>query len=170
MPEDFRDLGYSLSNVKDSGRFLGRNFYWKFYALENLVRILIYTVLTEQLGRKWWTKVTNPDIEGKLKSVLRGRIKRPFHSAAGSHRLYNIFLPDLIHIVRTTADQFRPLYNDVDAWVIRLEAIHQPRNLASHMNWLNTKDRRLVDLAYKKTLEAVAVIGNSGIQIKLPRK
>src|SRR5574337_1089122 len=128
-PQDFRTLGpFAVRRVDSSGRFLGRTAYFRLYVIENLVRVLIHSVLTVQLKSNWWTVAVDPKIQAYAKA-RRSQYRPPWHTKAGSHDIYNAYLQELNDIIRANSHHFRTPIPDIDAWLVRLEMMPPPRNI-----------------------------------------
>ena len=54
--QDFREYSYSNDRVLACGKYLGNNTYWKIFVIENLIRIMIHSILSVQYhkGTEWW--------------------------------------------------------------------------------------------------------------------
>lgn len=63
---DFRTRPFSLGAVNASGASLGRTAYRKLYAIENILRVVIHSVLTAQIGPDWWAFEVDPDLQDKV--------------------------------------------------------------------------------------------------------
>ena len=72
---------FDLSSVRASGRDIGRNVYWKLYAIENVVRVIIHSVLSAQINTNWWATATDPTLQKKALGFRRKYTSRPWHTA-----------------------------------------------------------------------------------------
>lgn len=167
-PGDYRTNPYSLDYVLDSGKYMGDIVYWKVYAIENIVRIVICSVLEVQIGPNWWSVVSNRYIRKHVQSVRDSEAAFPNHTSPGSHDIYCIFLTDLTRIIAKTSHLFLPVIGDINLWVVRLEDIRIPRNLLGHMNWLNQNDRHLIRETYFEAKRLIRTIEEAGITIQIP--
>lgn len=171
MPKvlDYRTRTFKIAYVDASGQHIGRSVYWKLYAIENLVRILIHSVLLGDIGQDWWGVATDRPLRRKVESIKEDYASQPSRTSPGKHEIYYVFLRDLNKIILANIDSFRPLIPDIDNWLVRLEAIRLPRNVVGHMNWLNIQDKNDIDETY---LEVKALMrkfaGNSGSLITIP--
>jgi hypothetical protein len=165
---DYRTLPFSISTIGDSGKYLGRSAYWRLYVIENLVRILVHSVLTAQIGPTWWTNAVDPKTSQKIQAVKEDYSKQPQHSSPGAHNIYYLFLPDLLKIILANSHLFRPLIPDIDQWVVRIESVRLPRNIVGHMNWLNTPDEQLIDALYSDLRTLIRKLSRSGMPISIP--
>jgi len=158
MPKvaDFRNTAFNRVSLDASGKDLGRKVYWKLYAIENLVRILIHSILTAQIGGDWWTTAADKALQGQVISRMADYRKRPWHSRPGKHEVYYIFLSDLNKIITPHSHLFKPHIPDIDTWIARIEEIRLPRNIVGHMNWLETVDRNRIDVFYADLQHLVA--------------
>jgi hypothetical protein len=145
---DFRSRAFDVTHVDASGKDLARTVYWKLYAIENLVRVLVHSILTLQLGKDWWLKAASVDLQKEVARRMTSYGNKPWHSTPGKHEVYYIYLSDLTKILTTNSPQFIPHIPDVDQWTARLEQIRFPRNIVGHMNWLTKVDRDRIDVCH----------------------
>jgi hypothetical protein len=165
---DYRTLAFTTTRVGDSGRYIGRAAYWKLYVIENVVRIVIHSVLSAQIGANWWTVAVDPDTLRTVQRVRRSYTRRPWHTIPGKHDLYFVFLPDLIKIMQGNSHLFLPTIPDIDQWIVRLEQIRIPRNIVGHMNWLNSIDKSLIDTTYVDFKSLMKRLSASRLTITIP--
>lgn len=145
---DFRSLAYGAGRVEASGRDVGRNVYWRLFAIENNLRVLINSVLQGQIGSSWWTVAVDPKIRKEAEEGRKRYAKRPWHGSPGKHDIYYTTLWQLNEIVRANGNLFIPVIPDIDQWIARIEQIRLPRNVVGHMNWLAVTDRKRVDIVH----------------------
>jgi hypothetical protein len=62
MP-DYRNFNWDIFVLTSYGKELGKNYYWKIYVSENIIRIIIHSVLKVQVGPNWWNHVVDPNIQ-----------------------------------------------------------------------------------------------------------
>jgi len=165
---DFRKYAYSAKRIEDTGRYIGRVTYPKLYVIENLVRILIHSVLSSQIGTNWWSIAVSPRIRSKAQAFRLQYTQNPWHTTPGGHDIYLIFLSDLTEIIRANSAQFLPVVSDVDNWIARLEQIRIPRNLVGHMNFLDRTDRNRIDVFYADFLALLGEVTLRGVTIQIP--
>lgn len=146
---DFRLHNYDTGRLVASGRYMGRNIYWKLYFIENAVRTIIHSVLTAQIHSGWWSLAVDPKIQLKAAGVKADYQQHPWHTIPGTHDIYYVFLRDLTEVMRANSHIFLPIIRDVDQWIAELERIRLPRNVVGHMNWLSATDRRRITLLYE---------------------
>ncbi len=147
--KDYRLSTYDISNVKASGQNLGRTVYWKLYTIENIVRIIINSILTAQVGDKWWTIAVGKSLQKKVTQYQKKYISQPWHSSPGKHDIYYLGLTEYNEILRDNSHLFLPIIPDVDQWIARLEQVRLPRNVVAHMNWVHGTDRNRINVVYK---------------------
>lgn len=167
-PLDFRRAAYDPTRVDASGKFIGRQVYWRLYSIENFARILIHTVLSVQLGAGWWTTAVDPSIQQRVSRFRQDYAGKPWHSTPGRHDLYYAGLADLSKILLSNSHLFTPLVPDIDQWVARIEQIRLPRNISSHMNWLDANDRKRIDVFHADFQALLAVLPSKGLQVNIP--
>lgn len=165
---DYRTLPFSVTAIGDSGKYLGRSAYWRLYVTENLVRVLVHSVLSAQIGPTWWAIAVDPAINQKIERMKRDHSRQPRHSSPGAHNIYYLFLSDMPKIILANSHLFRPIMPDIDQWVLRIEDVRLPRNIVGHMNWLNTLDEQLIDALYSDLRTLIRKLARSGISITIP--
>ena len=165
---DFRTLAWDRAKLNSSGKDIGRKTYWRLFAIENLVRVLVNSVLFVQIGPNWWAVGVDPDIKGRVLRFKADYALQPWHSTPGGHDVYYTQLPDLARIIRDNSHLFLPIVSDIDAWVARLDQIRLPRNIVGHMNWPSAADRRRIE-AFHADFEALTRhVEASGIAMIIP--
>ena len=150
MPKaaDFRNYAFDPTRIDLAGKDVGRKVYWKLYTIENLLRIIIHSVLSVQMNPNWWAVAVDPSIKSKVASHKSEYAKMPWHSTPGKHDLYYTFLSDLNKIITANSHLFTPSIPDINQWVARIEQIRMPRNIIGHVNWLTATDRKRIDVFY----------------------
>ena len=147
--QDFRRVAiFDAKSIDDAGRHIGRNVYWRLYAVENLMRVIIHSVLHAQIGSTWWGVAVDQRLQKKAERFRTNYTKKPWHSSPGIHDIYYIDLSDLNEIVRANSNLFLPVIPDVDQWMARIEQLRLPRNVVAHMNWPNQTDRQRIQVFY----------------------
>lgn len=167
---DFRTLQqFSLEEVNKSGRNVGRTVYWKLYAIENLYRVIIHSILSVQIRPNWWPTAVDVPIQNKAKDFKQRYLRRPWHTVPGQHYIYYIGLYDLNEIARANLNLFDPIVTDMDQWIVKVETVRLPRNVVAHMNFPNKIDRGRIDTLYKDFTELIKTVGSRpGIVLQAP--
>jgi len=169
---DFRRYQFSPDRVNRCGHFVADNSYWKLYAVENTLRVVIASVLTIQIGPHWWTVVSDPklinNIQNNIQRFRAQYASKPRHAVPGNHDIYFAYLSDLNKIIGTQANQFRPVIPDIDRWRVALDGIRLPRNLVGHMNFPNYYDRERITKIYQRLPILLEQLHNRGIPILIP--
>ena len=145
---DFRTLPFDLNKVDASGKNVGGKVYWKLYAIENLIRIVVHSVLTAQLGPTWWSIAVDPTTQKEVERLKRSYGKKPWYSTPGKHEIYYLVLSELTKVLTTNSNQFKPTHSRHRPVDRQLEHIRVPRNIVGHMNWLTNTDRGRIDVCY----------------------
>ena len=57
---DFKKYSFHPSRIDRCGRHIGSKLYWKLYAIENTIRVVIHSVLSAQIGNQWWAAAVAP--------------------------------------------------------------------------------------------------------------
>jgi len=162
---DFRaSTAFDTSKVDASGRDIGRKVYWKLYAVENIMRVIVHSVLSSQIGANWWSLGVDPSLQKKAQRFRSTYAASPWHSAPGTHDIYFLDLADLNEIVRANSNLFLPVIPDVDQWMARIEQIRLPRNVVAHMNWPSSNDRQRIDVFYN---DVKALVGKLAASLRL---
>jgi hypothetical protein len=166
---DFRTLPFDANKVDASGKNVGGKVYWKLYAIENLIRIVVHSVLTAQLGPNWWTIAADPKTQQDIADLKRSYGKKPWYSTPGKHEVYYLLLSQLTKILTTNSNQFKPHIPDIDQWTARLEQIRLPRNIVGHMNWLSDIDRGRIDVCHADVQQLVTHLAkNPQLTLTIP--
>jgi hypothetical protein len=165
---DFRTLAFGLSPIDASGMALGRTEYRKLYAIENLLRVVIHSVLTVQIGPRWWDFAVGRKLRQKVEEVQADYVSAFGRAPAGRHALYYTFLLDLNKIITATSNQFTPIIPDIDKWMVRIERLRLPRNIVGHVNWPSPADRRLIQETYADVKTLVGEVTRAGVPMLIP--
>lgn len=145
---DFRNHAFTTKSVHVAGKEVGAKVYPKLYAIENLIRVVVHSVLMAQLGKDWWSLAADPKLRKNVEKLKASYGSRPWHSTPGKHEVYYLYLSDLTKILTTNGAQFVPHIPDIAQWTARLEQIRLPRNIVGHMNWLTETDRVRIDVCH----------------------
>jgi hypothetical protein len=166
---DFRTALFRLERIDRCGRHIGSRLYWKLYTVENVLRIVIHSVLTVQIGSQWWNLAVDPKVRAKAIRFRADYAAKPRNANPGASDIHLLFLTDLAEILRTNSNQFAPIVKDVDQWVANLESIRVPRNLVGHMNFPNAFDKAAIESAYLKLQTLVDQLQQAKVPIVMPR-
>ena len=165
---DFRRRAFSIATINASGRDVGRHVYWKLYAIENLVRVVVHSVLSVQIpGGNWWTAV-DQGLQSKVAGFRGQYANQPWHSTPGRHEVYYTFLSDLNAIITAHSHLFRPTIPDIDQWIARIEQIRLPRNIVGHMNWPSSTDRQRIDVFYQDFQALIKKLASANFSFVIP--
>jgi len=163
--KDFRAVSqFDLGGVDKAGRDIGSKVYWKLYAIENIVRVVIHSVLSGQITTgSWWNTAVSPPLQKKAANFRTRYVKKPWHSSPGNHDIYYLDLLDLNEIIRPNSNLFLPVIPDIDQWMAKIEQIQLPRNVVAHMNWPNPTDRMRIDVLYQDIQQLATSLARSGL-------
>jgi hypothetical protein len=170
MPKakDFRrTTNFDPARIRSSGKHIGSHVYWKLYASENLIRVIIHSVLSSQVGLTWWSLAVEPRIQQKAQGFRTSYSARPWHNMPGHHDVYYVDLSDLNNIIRANSHLFAPAIPDIDQWIARIEQSRLPRNVVAHMNWPTDTDSKRIDVLFAD-LQALAAKLGSPIPMSIP--
>jgi hypothetical protein len=165
---DFRTLPFDRTRVDASGRGVGRTVYWKLYAVENVIRVIVHSILTAQIGTNWWATASDARIQGNVRRVQADYAASPWHTQPGQHEVYYTFLTDLNEIIRANSNLFLPVITDIDQWIARIEQVRLPRNVVGHMNWPSATDRQRIDVFYADIQALADQVARAGLQMLIP--
>lgn len=166
---DFRGVAFDVARVDAAGKDVGRHVYWKLYAIENLVRVVVTSVLTAMVGPNWWNLTVDPSLQKKINDRMKDYDKVPWHSKPGKHELYYALLSDLNRVIATNSHLFKQKYiPDIDQWIARIEQVRMPRNVVGHMNWLTPTDRKRIDVFYDDIQNLIVGLRNVGLALNYP--
>ncbi len=165
---DFRKFSFQARRIDRCGKNVGGKLYWKLYALENTVRIVINSVLSLQVGQQWWTTAVAPPVVHKAQKRRTRYAAKPQHASPGVHDIYLIDLFDLTEILRVNSHLFLPVIPETNQWLATLELIRLPRNLVGHMNFPNAFDRNAIDNAYRQLPDLVSRLTGQNIPMAVP--
>jgi hypothetical protein len=169
LVRDFRNASFRVDRIDRCGRYVGSKLYWKLYAIENTLRVVVNSVLTLQLGANWWSVAVDPTVVSKAARFRAHYAARPRNASPGLEDIHLIFLNDLTEILRANSHQFLPLVTDINNWIAALEAIRVPRNLVGHMNFPNAFDKAAIDLAYSRLPTLIGQLTTNGVPILIPK-
>jgi hypothetical protein len=165
---DFRMLPFSLDAVDASGTSVGRTAYRKLYATENILRVVVHSVLTAQVGPDWWAFEVDPYLQEKVESVKADYARLLGRSTVGRHELYFTFLHQLNDIIRPASHLFLPAVPDIDEWIVRIERLRLPRNMVGHVNWPNATAARTIQRTHAAARSTIQDVRAAGIPLLVP--
>jgi len=170
MPQvsDFRSYVFDRARVDAAGQSVGRRVYWRLYAIENLARVIVHSVLTAQVGAHWWSVAVDPKLRQRVARRMDEYANRPWHSTPGRHAIYYTFLSDLSKIIVANSHLFEPIIPDIDQWVARIEQVRLPRNIVGHMNWPSATDRQRIDVCHADLQQLVHHLTTRGVTLSVP--
>lgn len=166
---DFRRFPFNPNRIDKCGRYVGSKLYWKLYAVENTVRIVINSVLTDQIGANWWNVAVDPDVVKRVARFRAHYSARPRNASPGADDIYLLFLTDLTEILRANSHLFLPIVVDTNSWITDLESMRVPRNLVGHMNFPNAFDKSAIDTTYSRLPSLVSQLTAQGVPIRIPK-
>jgi hypothetical protein len=165
---DFRTQAFDPTRVDASGKEVGRQVYWKLYAIENAVRVLVHSVLSVEIDPHWWTTAADNGIQKTVARFQENYAASPWYTHPGGHEVYFTFLSDLNEIIRANGNLFISVIPDIDQWIARLEQVRIPRNIVGHMNWPGATDRQRIDVVYADIQALMQQVAQAGVTMLIP--
>jgi hypothetical protein len=124
--------------------------YPKLYVLENMLRNVVKSVLTESIGENWWTQtnVVSADTKREVerRKALEGENR--WHYQRGSHEIFYTNFGDLNLIVANNWKEFKPLFPSLRWIQAKLEEIELSRNIVAHNNPLPKREFDRIDMIF----------------------
>jgi len=160
---DFRRFAFDLTRVEKSAKAVARESYWRLYAAENLLRVLVHTVLQSQLGDAWWSLATTKTMRDDAEGARQRYLAHPWHGTAGTHPVYFCYLSTLAKIMEANKNLFDPVIKDIDGWIARTEQVVLPRNIVGHMNWLTATDRSRIQVFHSDLQALIGKLAADGV-------
>jgi hypothetical protein len=165
---DFRQFAFQPGRIARCGRNIGAEVYWKLYAIENTIRIVIHSILSVQISPNWWATAVDGTIRRNAQHFRQSYVANPHNASPGTHDIHLVFLKDLTEIIRANSHLISPVVPTANLWIVSLEGIRLPRNLVGHMNFPNTYDRNAVDAVYAQLPTLLAHLTAHPIPIIIP--
>ena len=171
---DFRDFSFSNIRVENCAKFLGKQFYWKLFIIENILRVIINSILWVQYqekGGEWWN-----DLAGKAKNNAdrnQRRYLKPeakFHGLPGKHPIYYTDVRDLSEIIRINMPLFIPVlsYEFINKLIVEIENIFIPRNIIAHMNFPTKTDMNRIDILFHDLNVYLNIMVEKKVVLRIP--
>lgn len=168
LVRDFRNYTFTHQRVDRCGRLIGRQGYSRLYAIENVLRIVLHSNLSVQLGPDWWIRATSQGFRDAIAHDVNRAARRGQHTFPGTHDIYYVYLSDLNNILRAHAHLFVQAVPDVQQWLLRFEEVRIARNLVSHMNFPNAFDRTLIESVFKDLPKLTGQLTAKGVPLLIP--
>lgn len=147
---------------------MGRSIYWKLYFVENVLRIIINSVLSVEIRPDWWEVAVDGKIKKTVKGIRDDYLASPLHTYPGKHGIYYVYLRNLGDIMRNHADLFVPVIPDIDEWITKIEEVRLPRNVVGHMNFLSKQDQEQIEVLYDECKALITKLQNTELVLKIP--
>jgi hypothetical protein len=172
MTLDYRYRAFSVTKLKRTSTHLGQYQYPNIYVVENCLRIIIHTVLTNQLGPDWWFSVASRKLRDSACYTKKKNAERIIrdrrHVKPGGHRIYYTLFTGLLEILNGQAHIFRTYIKRFDEYYVRLEKMVHSRNLVCHSNYPGAFDRRVIKDVAKRTDGILKEIAERGLPLTPP--
>ncbi len=156
MTLDFRRIkSPRTENIDCSGKIVGGRIYWKLYSIENILRIILCSILSIQhpSHEAWWEDVLDKKRKDNANFRKSQHLSLSWKSSRGNHGIYYVDIKDLVEIMRNTQGLLSPVIGDVDGWMTKIEGIRMPRNVVAHMNFPTRDDQRQINSLYKEVID-----------------
>lgn len=110
------------------------------FVLENSVRQLIISRLSESDGPNWFDKRATATMKKKVEQRLKDEQKNQWHTGRNRDPIYLLDFGDLARLITNHWDAFEDLLPN-QAWVqSRLEEAERTRNVIAHTNLLSSQE------------------------------
>ena len=173
---DFRTAPFRVTKVSDSGRYIGETVYWRLYVIENLLRVIINSVLSDFYSTpEWWPLAAGPisvgdrTLDGVVKQVRSDHKKNANSTYPGKHNMYYLQFSYLYLIIIENNSLFLSVIPEIDQWVQRFKRMRISRNIVSHMNWLDSTDRQEINELYLDLIQLARKLTESKLEIVIPK-
>lgn len=165
---DYRAFAFDLVLVDSSAKSVARDPYRKLYAAENILRVVVSSVLIAQLGPDWWAIAASPTLQQETARRRLRHQKRPWHGSPGSHPIYFTLLSELSALMQNNKNLFQPAVPDIDAWISRIDQVLIPRNIVGHMNWPSSTDRNRISVFHDDLKALAKHLQTVGVGLVIP--
>lgn len=166
---DFRNSAYSLIRIERCGRYVGRQSYSRLYAIENLLRVFIHSVLSVQINAHWWGVGVAPKVQRDASKRRIDYAKKSHHTSPGVHDIHYVYLSTLSNILRTNSHLIQPVVPDIAQWIVKIEGVLTPRNLIGHMNFPGQPDRQRIENLHREIPVLIQHLQQAGIAVQVPK-
>jgi hypothetical protein len=130
--------------------------YVAIYCLENSVRNLIRTVLTDKLGEQWWDKAASSGMKQKFINLKNREAKNKWLTSRGADELNYIDWGDLVTLIRKYQDYFASHIGDINFVALRLGELENLRNVIAHNGLLPDEEITRIELYFKDWCKQVS--------------
>lgn len=165
---DFRPHAFDAGRVDRTAKSVGRGPFAQLYAAENVLRVVINSVLLVQSGPNWWLTGVDQRLQAQAATFAGRHAAKPWYSTPGPHGLYYLFMSDLAEIIRANGHLFRPLVPDVDLWLLKIEDVRLPRNVVCHMNFPTKIDQQRIGVFYNDVRGLASQLASGGLALRVP--
>jgi hypothetical protein len=118
------------------------------FILENLMRYVVTSVLTDAYNSDWWNEpnVVSNDIKKEVEKRKAQEGVNRWHYERGSHEIFYTNFGDLSSIISTNWSHFKPLFNKLGWIQAKLEEVELSRNIIAHNNVLPKREFDRIEL------------------------
>lgn len=117
--------------LSSSGATLGQQVYPILFILENSIRSLISTRLSNT-GPDWWDRLVPPYVQTNVKRTMAREKRFPWREKRGSHSLYYANFSDLKAIIVANFSHFNDVIVNIDWFKVMMDDIYMARNNLAH--------------------------------------
>jgi len=169
LVRDYRNYSFQPARIDRCGRNIGSKLYWKLYAIENTVRIVIHSVLSAQIHPNWWGVAVDAKIIARAQGFRKSYAAKPKNTLPGVHDIHLVFVSDLTEIFRANSHLITPVVPTAAQWIVTLESIRVPRNVVGHMHFPNAYDRSMIDSAFAQLPSLIGYLTAYPVPITIPK-
>lgn len=142
-------------NARLQARRMGE-IYELLYCLENSVRELVESTLSEALGAdKWWNGGVDPSIRRAAERRKQDDLKARWHGPRGASLLNYVDFPQYADIIAARWDAFEPLLGDLDWVTYYFGEMNRTRRALAHTGSLTELDVDRLRLRVREWLQVV---------------
>lgn len=140
--------------AREQAAAMGR-VYELLYCLENSIRELIETTLTEDLGQEWWVKGVNPSIRKGAEKRSEDDARARWHGPRGNSLLVYVDFPQYRDIILSQWSLFEPVLGDEDWVTAYFSEFNRTRRALAHTGRLTEADVERMDVRVRDWLRVV---------------
>lgn len=150
-----QDLLASVEESIRSGSIAMQRTYRILYVLENVVRALINTRLSDKFGADWFDKKASVPMKRKLEDRQEKEKRNQWHTGRNKEPLYYMDFSDLSKLIVNNWSEFDDLLPN-QSWVnSRLDEAEKSRNLIAHTNLLPSEEATRLEMYLRDWIKQI---------------